>query len=259
MKRVMTTLYIFACVGIFSQYAVAKTAVVPNVVPKKVQGPIKPLVKNRASWEIIGDKSAVLFRGINTWTNAKVTGKFSKIQGDVFYDEKNIANSKLQLVIPVETLTTKKADVKNKRFKQVSNEKLAKHMLSDSFFGLYKKGKGNVINPKGQSVTFTSTLVRPLEGGSEEKQRLKICGTLTIRGNKEPQCFIGSLENTTFNGSSAKQFKGRTVVNRKKFGVGKGWMTFTIANEVNIQIQVLLRKQGAVASQQQPTSLRPSS
>ncbi|MEM7589681.1 MAG: YceI family protein, partial [Myxococcota bacterium] len=203
-------------------------------------------------------KSAVFFRGINTWTKAKVTGVFSNIQGQVTYDKTDMQTSKVHLRIPVKSLKTQKADVKHKRFKQVSDENLANHMLSEPFFGLYrKKGREKIINPQGQYIKFTSTSVEAL-GGDLEQQQLNICGTLIIRGKRKAnQCFKGRLENTTLKGSPAKRFVGRTTINRKDFGVGKGWMTFTIGNNVDIQMNILLRGQGSVASQQQ--TLRPQS
>lgn len=250
MKTTTTMLHICMLTAIFSQDSVAQASAAQHR-PQTHMPVQQPAAVTQTVLQVAPDNSAVLFRGINTLTKAKVTGRFSRIQGQVLYDPTNIQNSKVRLRIPVKTLTTRKADVKHKRFKQVSDERLAGHMLSESFFGLYrKKGKKRIMNTNRQYIKFTSKSVAAL-GVDAEKQQLKICGVLTIRGKrKKNQCFTGNLTNTTFNGSAAKRFVGRAVIDRREFDVGTGWMTFTIANNVNIQMNVLLHERGSVASQQ---------
>ncbi|MEM7403492.1 MAG: YceI family protein [Myxococcota bacterium] len=230
------------------------------------------VARPQATWQIDGKKSVVYFRGTNSLAAAAIVGMFSNIKGDVVYDQAAAQNSRVRLIIPVKTLNIKKEMMKNvknenekahARFENASNEKLIEKILSEGFFGFYKgKGDKKTINPEGKFIQFISTSVSILES-KPQKMTLNICGNLKIRGKlKKNQCFQGALADVPSSSRPTKRFVGEAVVNRQDFGVGTGFMKWTIHNDVNIKMDILLY-QDPTATQQQPaqpqTQPQPSS
>ena len=128
---------------------------------------------------------------------SKVPGKFKDYDGTLLIDDKNIANSKVDVTIQAASITTE-------------HENRDKHLRSPDFFDVEK-------NP---TLTFKSTKIVPGEGTA-----FKIEGDLTMRGVTKPVVLdvenlgIGTFASEGRAMGTRAGFEATTKVNRKDFGI----------------------------------------
>jgi polyisoprenoid-binding protein YceI len=124
----------------------------------------------------------------------KVPGRFSKVEGRILLDEKNLANSSVEATIPAGSVFT-------------DNEKRDNHLKSQDFFWVEKH----------PNITFKSKKIVPGEGDA-----FQIVGDLTIRGvTKEvtlDAAKLGVVDAGPMMGTRAG-FEATTTINRKDFGI----------------------------------------
>ncbi len=128
---------------------------------------------------------------------SKVPGRFNEISGTIQLDEKNLANSSVEVTIPVSSINTE-------------NERRDNHLKSADFFDL----------EHFPNITFKSTKVVPGKDG-----KFQIVGDLTMRGVTKSV----TLEATQLGlgavgiGGNAMGVRGgweaTTTVNRKDYGI----------------------------------------
>lgn len=128
---------------------------------------------------------------------SKVPGRFNEVSGTIQLDEKNLANSSVEVTIPVSSINTE-------------NERRDNHLKSADFFDL----------EHFPNITFKSTKVVPGKDG-----KFQIVGDLTMRGVTKSV----TLEATQLGlgavgiGGNAMGVRGgweaTTTVNRKDYGI----------------------------------------
>ena len=106
-----------------------------------------------AKWEIDRAHSAAHF-AVRHYAVTTVRGTFTNITGTILIDDKNLANSSVDVTIDANTVNTQ-------------NENRDKHLRSADFFEVEKY----------PTITFKSKKVEPAGPG-----RAKVTGDLTIRG-----------------------------------------------------------------------------
>jgi polyisoprenoid-binding protein YceI len=124
---------------------------------------------------------------------SKVHGKFTKWEGAVAFDEKDLANSKIDLAIDVASVDT-------------SEEKRDAHLRSADFFDAEQ-------HPK---LTFKSKRVEKNGGDS-----YKVIGDLTIRGTTREVAAEVTYEGRGKDpwGKERIAFTGKASINRNDFGL----------------------------------------
>jgi len=124
---------------------------------------------------------------------SKVPGHFTKFDGTIIYDDKDITQSKLDVTIDAASIDTSVPD-------------RDKHLRSPDFLDAEKYPK----------ITFSSTKVKP-----NGNNKIQIEGNLTIRGVTKPVVLdvdaLGSGPDAW--GGYRAGFEARTKINRQDFGV----------------------------------------
>lgn len=155
---------------------------------------------------------------------SKTPGRFSKFQGTIQIDEKDISKSSVEVSIDTASVNT-------------DNEARDKHLRSADFFD----------TEKYPAMTFKSTSVREVAKG-----RLEVTGDLTLRGVTRRVTFpitnLGVI-NSPFGDVRAGFVDGTLKLNRKEFGVSWNKVLDTggtmLSDEVDITLNVEAVKQGA--------------
>lgn len=125
---------------------------------------------------------------------SNVPGRFGEMNGTIQYDAKNLANSSVEVTIPVASVNTQ-------------NEKRDGHLKSEDFFHAEKH----------PHMTFKSTKVVP----GKAKDEFQLQGDLTIRGVTKPVTFdvkqlgVGSVGQMGTRGG----WEATTTINRKDYGI----------------------------------------
>lgn len=123
---------------------------------------------------------------------SKVPGRFAKVEGTLNLDEKDLANSSVEVTIPANTIDT-------------DNDRRDGHLQSEDFFWVEKH----------PNITFKSTKITKGEG-----QKFTITGDLTMRGvTKEVALDAEYLGSTTMGANKVAVFEAATTVNRKDYGI----------------------------------------
>jgi polyisoprenoid-binding protein YceI len=152
---------------------------------------------------------------------SKVPGRFTKFDGTIAYDDKDITQSKVDVSIDTASIDTAVPD-------------RDKHLRSPDFFDAEKYPK----------ITFTSTKVKP-----NGNNKIQIEGNLTIRGVTKPVVLdvdaLGAGPDAW--GGYRAGFEAHTKINRQDFGVswnkvleGGGTM---LSDDVDIVISIEAIKQ----------------
>lgn len=124
---------------------------------------------------------------------SKIPGRFTKYEGSIVYDDKDISKSTVNVTIDAASLSTDEPD-------------RDKHLKSGDFFDVEKFPK----------ITFASTKVKPAGNGKAQVE-----GTLTMKGVSKPVTLDISVLGTGPDpwGNTRAGFEGKTKVNRQDFGI----------------------------------------
>ena len=163
-----------------------------------------------ATYTIDGTHSSVEF-SVRHMMVSNVKGSFQKVTGTAVYDANNLAASKLEATIDVNTINT-------------NEPKRDAHLKSPDFFD----------TAKYPSITFQSTLFVKSGDG------LKVTGNLTIHGVTKPVTF--TVETTPevkdAYGKMRLGASATTTINRKDFGLT--WNKMLEAGGVAVSDEVKL-------------------
>jgi polyisoprenoid-binding protein YceI len=145
-----------------------------------------------ALYEIDPEHSSAQF-SVRHLMVANVRGELGRVTGFVFFDEANIARSRVSAVIDVTTIRTR-------------NPKRDTHLRSSDFLDVERH----------PTITFTSGEIRIAPEG-----RLRVHGDLTIRGVTRPVPLSVALSDEINDGDGrlVRGVTARTRINRKDFGV----------------------------------------
>lgn len=169
-------------------------------------------------WTIDGAHSAASF-SVRHFGVSTVRGSFTKITGAILIDDKNIANSNVDVTIDASTVNT-------------ANEGRDKHLKSADFFDV----------EKFPTMTFKSKKVESAGAG-----RLRVTGDFTLHGVTKEVVLDVEGPTPPFNmGRGIKRgASGTTKVNRRDFGLVWGQLVEGVAavgDEITITIDLELNK-----------------
>jgi polyisoprenoid-binding protein YceI len=148
--------------------------------------------------KIDSEKSVVNFSLSNLGFNT-VEGTFKGLKGDVYIDDQNLAESSIKACLKVSTVNT-------------GNSTRDEHLLKDEFFA---------TETYPQICFSSSSFSKTAEG-------YLVKGLLSIRGISKEVSIPFELKN--------REFIGHFSINRLDFKVGEEYNTFTIGNEVELEI-----------------------
>jgi polyisoprenoid-binding protein YceI len=148
-------------------------------------------------------------------------GLFGSITGSLTLDPKNPGASKLDVTIPVSSITT-------------ANAGLTAHLLKPAEGG----GKPDFFGAEPAAAHFVSTKVEATGGTTAN-----ITGDLTLNGATKPVVIAAEFTGAGDNPFSKKKtvgFEGRTSIKRSDFGVAYGIPM--VSDEVQLEITVAFEK-----------------
>ena len=151
-----------------------------------------PAAASASTWALDGAHTDASF-SVRHMMVSNVKGNFTKVEGTVELDEKDITKSKVSVTIDATTVNT-------------DNEKRDEHLRSAEFFDV----------AKFPTITFESTKVAKSKGG------LKVTGNLTIHG--VTKSVVLDVEGPTKAikdpwGMNRRGLSASTKINRKDFGL----------------------------------------
>ena len=143
---------------------------------------------------------------------SKVRGSFNEFEGTGYFDAENPANSSVQLTIKAASIDTRNADRDG-------------HLRGNDFFDMEAYPE----------ITFVSTAVEQLDAES-----YRVTGDLTIKGVTKPVSVDFEYTGTAVDPYNNQRvgFEGKTVVNRKDWGVS--WNAALEAGGVLVSEKVTL-------------------
>jgi polyisoprenoid-binding protein YceI len=158
---------------------------------------------------------------------SKIPGRFTKFQGTIQIDDKDLSKSSVEVTIDTASVST-------------DNEARDKHLRSADFFDA----------EKFPAMTFKSTAVREVSKG-----KLEVTGDLTLRGVTKRVTFpitnLGMV-NSPFGDVRAGFVDGTLKLNRKEFGVSWNKVLDTggtmLSDEVEIALNIEAVKQAPKAA-----------
>lgn len=142
---------------------------------------------------------------------SKTSGRFSKFEGTIVVDTKDISKSTVDVTLDASSITT-------------DNEARDKHLRSADFFDV----------EKFPTLTFKSTSVKEVAKG-----KLKVTGTLTLHGVSKTIVIPVSNNGTSAGmkpGSVVAGFEGAVKINRSDYGI-KTYLG-PVGDEVEISLNV---------------------
>ena len=148
----------------------------------------------------------------------KVRGSFTEFEGTVFLDEQSPAQSSARIVIKVHSIDTGNADRDN-------------HLRSNDFFAM----------DEFPEITFTSTAAEQV--GDED---FKLTGDLTVKGVTKPVTIDFAYQGTAKDpyGNVRAGFEGKTIINRRDFGVTTNLALETggvlVSDKITLELDVSL-------------------
>ena len=169
-------------------------------------------------WEIDKAHSNVYFDVRHTY--ATVRGQFDDFNGSLYFDQGNMAASRVDIDIRTKSINTSISQRDN-------------HLRSEEFFAANEY----------PSMTFQSTAVKHKEGN-----RYTLEGNLTIKGKTKkvalPLTYFGTRENPLKKGQMVAGFETRFSIDRLDYGVGTGkyFDMGVIGNRVEILIALEVLK-----------------
>jgi len=185
------------------------------------------MAQEAAKWEIDRAHSSAGF-AVRHFGVSTVRGTFTNINGTIQIDDKNLANSSVDVTIDATTVNTQ-------------NGQRDTHLKSQDFF--------DVANHP--TMTFKSKKVEAAGTG-----RLKVTGDLTIRGVTKEVVLDVEGPTPPFNTGRMGVKRGAsatTRLNRRDFGVSWGGVTDNVAvvgDEISIAIELELNQPRPAASGQ---------
>ena len=154
---------------------------------------------NAVNWQI-ANGYALKFEGTDA------AGGFSKMTGDIAFDENNLETAKMAVTIDVTSIST-------------GNGMKNGHAKSEKWFNA----------KQFPTITFTSSKFAKIASG------YSVDGTLDLHGVKKPITIPFTFSNNTF--------KGNFSVNRMDYGVGTmEGMSKKVSNEIKLDISVPVTK-----------------
>ena len=166
------------------------------------------------TWSVDASHSRVGF-AVKHLVISTVRGEFSKFQGKVTLDDADVTRSTVEATVDASSIDTKVADRDG-------------HLRSPDFFD----------TTRHPAVTFRSTKVT-----AAGKDALQVAGDLTLRGVTRPVVFAvtTSAEVKGMSGETRRAFAGKTVINRKDFGLA--WNKAieagpVVSDEVTIELEL---------------------
>lgn len=165
-----------------------------------------------ASPHALADDSAVRFTAHQTFSNT--TGHFRKFEGTFDIDREDLAASKVRVEIDAASIDT-------------DNDGRDDHLRNEDFFHVDE-------HPK---IVFESTSVTPTA-----KDRVRVKGTLTVKGKKVPVTFSMQLK---WRDDGVDAF-GRLTVDRNTLGLTyeAPFYAPALKPNVNLELDVKLRRRG---------------
>jgi polyisoprenoid-binding protein YceI len=145
------------------------------------------------TWTIDAAHSNVEF-AVKHMMISTVKGSFQKVEGELRFDERNLAASAVNARIDVASITT-------------YNEMRDNHLRTGDFFDV----------EQWPDITFTSTRVEP-----RGEDRFTVYGDLTVRGITRPVALEAELEGVVEKdpyGMRRAGFTATTEISRKEFGI----------------------------------------
>ena len=123
----------------------------------------------------------------------KVRGSFNEFEGSGYFDAEDPGNSRLELTIEAASIDTRNAD-------------RDAHLRGNDFFAMEQYPQ----------ITFVSTAVQQVDA-----EDYRVTGDLTMRGVTRPVTLDLEFTGTSVDpyGNQRIGFEGRTVVNRKDWGI----------------------------------------
>jgi polyisoprenoid-binding protein YceI len=175
------------------------------------------------TWQIDPAHTSVNF-AVKHMMVARVHGRFNKINGELFLDDRNPANSKLEATIDAESIDTQE-------------EKRDAHLKGADFFDIERFPK----------ITFRSQEIQPESDG-----HLKVKGDLTLHGVTKPVVLDvdgPSHELKDPFGQIKIAAHGETKIKRKDFGLTWNAALETggvlVGDDIKIELDVQFVKKNA--------------
>jgi len=151
---------------------------------------------------------------------SNVHGRFGKVQATLVYNEADISKATVTATIDTTTVDTGESPRDN-------------HLKTDAFFDV----------AKFPTATFTSTSV--VRNGNN----LTVTGNFTLHGVTKPIVLdVEGPSTPQENGMDKKLHSGftaTTTLNRLDYGIGSGFPTALVGNEVKLTIELEIIKQDA--------------
>ena len=168
-----------------------------------------------SNWKIDPAHSSVNFQ-IRHLAVSNVHGAFSKVTGDVVWNEKDPSKSSVVANIDTDTVST-------------HNEKRDGHLKSPDFF--------DVAN--FPTMSFKSTAVKSVNG------RLQLIGDLTLHGQTKSVTLDveGPVPPQTNNGKTVSGFSATGLIKRSDFNFGPKFAPPTVGDEIKFTIDLEVDKQ----------------
>jgi len=174
--------------------------------------------QDASMWQIDKSHTAVTFE-INHFFST-VPGRFNSLDGNIHFDPNNLANSKIDIVIPVSSVNTQE-------------QKRDDHLKSEDFFNAAKYPNMKFVSSRIEKKSNTEYVAH---------------GKLTIRDVTKdialPFKITGQMEHPMMEGTMILGLAASTNIKRSDFGVGTGsWAaTMVVGDEVNIAINMELNR-----------------
>lgn len=149
-------------------------------------------------------------------------GLFGNVTGTLVLDTANLANSTVDVTIPLDTPT-------------VASQGLRDHLLRGGQNG----GAPDFFGPSPAPARFVSTMVHPI--GENEAH---IMGNLTFNGQTHPVTIHAGLSGAGTNGMNQKEtvgFHGTATIQRSQWGLGFG-VPMGLGDEVQLNITAAFEK-----------------
>lgn len=150
-------------------------------------------------------------------------GIFGDVTGTLNLDTENLADSSVDVMIPVASVT-------------VPSQGLHDHLLRAGSEG----GSPDFFGPEPEAAHFVSTMVHPTGTNTAH-----IMGNLTLNGVTKPVTIQAELAGLGTNMMSQKEtlgFHGTTTITRSEWNLGWG-VPYGIGDEVELNITVAFEKQ----------------
>jgi polyisoprenoid-binding protein YceI len=158
-------------------------------------------------WQMIPGESSITFTG--TQNGAPATGSFKKFTGEIKLDPNQLNDSKVRMVIDMNSVTTTYSD-------------LTSTLLTPDWFS---------VKVFPQAVFETTHITKVGDN------KYKADGTLTIRDKTVPVTLAFTSEDA---GKDKERVKGTTTLKRTAFGIGQGeWAdTDTVKDDVTVNFVI---------------------